>query len=259
MGKVKLSDLKVTKVRARIGQDDLVFRALSHLEIQERDEYAMFAASKRRRDIMTAGTIPHEVYSRSLEDSSDDALRLAITTLGTRALWREALREVKPKVYVLPEKATDAEKMQVLEQREKEPARLRDEQAEWVSTRMKKLVEKLEKATRDELLRTTREYQLNEQSNAEWSRAFQDFTIYASAFTDWECTQRVFESPEDVSRLPGEVDPSKHQLRDAMLDVYFDQVDKVREQDLQYFFSTDDLMESAPPSSLESARADSTP
>jgi len=248
---VTLGDLKTTKVRATVGSSELTFRALSHFELQERDEAATYAMVQRRRDIEKPGTRANTIYYGGLETSSVEELQSNIFINAVRQYYRDSVRTIRAKIYPLPDNATDEEKSDVLQKREDEPARVRAEQNEYVKKASDELTERNKSLSREEILRMAKNLQLGEQINVAWVQAFQDYTLYACVYEDWECTKRVFESPEAVAQMPGEPDMGKKQLRDELLAVYFEKVDRVRESDLINFFSTVGSTESVPPSKPE--------
>jgi len=235
-------DLFVVKKKINIGEAELTFRVLSDLALQDRDEYAMLAMARRRRELDDPNSNAHELYIKGLEVAPDDELR-GIVLLATQTdLQREAIRTIQQAPLPFPDNASDEEKADIVAKREAEPQRVLDEQNAFVTTRIEEFSKSIKDLNHDELVKMAKQKQFEQQARLVSIRAFQDFTVYASVFEDWECTKRYFAKPLQVSELPTEA-------RAAFVIAYFNQVDVISPLDLQRRFMTGDSTDSAPQSS----------
>ncbi|CAG0986684.1 hypothetical protein ANRL3_02491 [Anaerolineae bacterium] len=229
--KVTLDDMFRTVVAVNVLGRPYWMRALSDTDVQARDEYATRVMATRRKALVTPGSDMHTVYIEGLDGEDDEVLRSVILSAEVRERLREAQTEITPKVYDFPDKADDAEKADVLAKRDAEPARIHALRTEYVNKYSTARLEQLQKFDHTMLFKLAKERQVVAQTRVMYEKAFVNYTVYAAYFNDARCAERTFATVDQVGEMPSAV-------IDALVDQYFEELNRITLEDLQYFLST---------------------
>ncbi|MBI5305521.1 MAG: hypothetical protein HY868_25555 [Chloroflexi bacterium] len=238
MWKVSVDDMFRWVIAVNVLGRPYWIRALSDTDTQERDAYALRVMALRRKALSTPGTDEHLVYIEGLADEDDDVLRSVVLAGDVRDWVREVQQVIQPQLYPFPDNATDEEKAETLARRDAEPERIRKLRVDWVNERAEPRKKQLAEFDHATLVRLAKERQIVAQTRAMYDKAFMDYTIYLAYFRDAQCTQRAFESVEQV----GQQAPF---ATDAMADQYIEEMERITPEDLQYFLSMNDSKDSS--------------
>lgn len=235
---LRLDDLFRVVAEVELYGKPLFLRVLSDFDLQARDEASLLASAEARLQMLQPDTKLHRAHLAWLQSATVEQLRNVILGAETASLVRASFLEVPPQLYPFPDEATEEEKAEIIGKRKAEEDRVAEARKEFVKKGLEAAQKRLdEEGSPEKLLAQARERQLETQSRAEAMAAFDRYTLFASTFKDKECRERYFASPEAVADLA----PA---ARQTLLRHYYEDVDRVSAQDLQYFFSTDGSPES---------------
>ena len=231
-------------VRAKLADQDLTLRVLSHLEVSFREEYQMLAMIRRRREIENPESLAHELFVQKIETAPIAELVDLLVNVREYELTQDVLKQVKPQVYPFPDDATPEEKADVVSKREAEGKRVSEEILSIVTPASKKYRDELEAMENSKVIALSKLAQVEQQSRLSEVRAYQDYTVFAATYLDDGCVKRMFAGPDEVSNLTPEI-------RTALVSFYFNKVDVLTGIDLTYFLSMGDSTGTSPQSSSQ--------
>jgi hypothetical protein len=227
-----LDDLFLTKETVGRGEHALTLRALSDLELQARDEYCLTSMGRRRRLLRDPQSDEYLQYIEWIPDDPEQNLVELALTARRMDLIQESQRDIKAALLPIPDDAQNEEKLEVLEKRKAEDQRVIDARVAFVEAGVARERERLQALERKELEKVATRSQVNFQCDRAWSKAFDEYTLFAGVFQDDACTQRQFTSPEATHEIARD-------LRSALLSKCHALNGRVSLTDLQYFLSTD--------------------
>lgn len=237
---LRLDDLFRVSARVEVFGKTFYLRALSDLDLQEREMEAMLAGAEMREALYDPESRPYKVFTLWMNHADDDMLKRVVVGAETTRLARESFTAVPYGLYPFPDDADDKEKAEVLAKRKAEDERVGQARKDYIDANLKPVQEKLEGMEHDKLLAFARQMQIDFECRNASMQAFNDYTIYAATFADEACRERVFLSPRQVNDLAP-------QAKSELLRLYFAEVDRVTAEDLKYFFSTDASPDSSKP------------
>lgn len=241
IGTARLDDLFRVMTPISFKGMGLFLRALSDFDLNAREEAALLASAKMRRDLRNPESDAYLMYLQWLEDASDQSLINIIRMNDSQGFWQESFVEIQPRMIPFQDKATQEEKEQTLADRADELKRTGEARTEFVKAKDASLHEQLKTKSTEELLKLARRAQIEFQSGFVHKRALDAYTLWACVFTDEACTKHYLESPD----LANQMEPS---ARQELLNLYYGQMQRLSELDLKYFLLTDASTDSLQPS-----------
>lgn len=226
-------------VRGRI----LWIRALSDFDIQARDQFALLKSAQKRKRLRDPNSNDYVATLEWLETAPDEELRSSLILMKSSELTRNSVMDIRVKIIAMPDKPTEEERLDIIDKREKEAERVNSERLAYIKARLDEYKESLKDLAHDDLLKRTRENQTLFSIQAESIRSYESYTIYAGYFTDRECLHHYLESPDDSTKLASNI-------RAQLVNLYYKEMDRVSQLDLQYFLSTGGSTASSKPSTV---------
>jgi hypothetical protein len=214
-------------------------RAMSELDLQARDEYALLALANRRKELEDPESRANAMYLSWMPAATDEQLRNIILSACQSDLARQAALEIQPRLIPIPDDATEDEKVDILRQRDAEMERVIADRRKFIEDGVRAKQAEIETIDREGLLALARQKQIELQSRLESIRAFESYTIYATCFLDEGCQTRLVNSPEQAGELPPDARTS--------LIVSYAELDRISQMDLKYFLLTDGSQDSSKP------------
>ena len=234
--RVSIDALFRVVVHEEIAGTSFYVRALSDIQVQERDRYAMLTMVNARREAANPESVFHKTYVAGMKDASKDELIQAILAVAEYDLAQEAQLQVIPKILPFPVNEdgtpiTPEETQAVVEAREAEFQRVTEARVAYVRDGMEKITTTLKEKTQEELALRAQNRQIQSYGQTESFRAMVNYTLFACVYRDEGCTKSFFKNPEEPSEISA-------QLRTHLQTIYFAEIDRVSLTDIQYFLST---------------------
>ena len=217
---------RMMRAYTRVG--DITIRALSDLDVRERDRIALEASRVEADELRDEGSEKHGELIAPLLEISDDEMRAAIVAFQGRQFWRDIEAELTYEYIPFPDDATLEERQEVLRKREAHEEQVRKERATVIAKRIAALDEKVQNWTTEVLQREVQRRSVAAHSMAKYADVWNYVTLVLACFKDGK---PLFEKWDDVPEMSSRV-------VEKLFAVYRE-VDSVDVWELEKNFSTD--------------------
>jgi hypothetical protein len=205
-------------LRAHTKVGDITVRALSDLDVRERDRVALEESRKeadRLRDEQSDGY--GELIAPMLE-MSEDEMRAAVVAFQGRQFWRDIEDELPFQYIPFPDEATLEERQEVLRKREAHEEEIRQERTEVIAKRLVAFNDKVQNWTLEVLKQEVMRRAVAAHSLAKYADVYQYMTLVLAClkngkplFKKWkdvpEMSSRALEKLFAAYREVDSVDP----------------------------------------------------
>lgn len=178
-------------------------RALSDMEVQERNRFALAARYVAEKRLANHDSIEYQATLLPLEDATPDVLRATLLSYQQFDLSNKAAEQHPYRYIPEPDKATDEEKLDTLRQREEQEKTVEANRAVYIKAEIEKytalLTEKEEGFLRRECTKRTAEFFGREA----FSEAYANYEIWMSV--EGVDGKRYFSTQAEVSSVPTSV------------------------------------------------------
>lgn len=236
-----LDDLFREQSQIEVRGRTLYIRAFSDVDMQARDDYALRETAKYRRKLADPNSDEYLTHLDWIDAADDDLLRAAILSFEESSFKRQAIAEITPRIIPIPDDADEQEKAETLSQREAELKATDEKRAVWVKQQTDAKRTELESKDSAELKTLAKRTVTNLQLWMQRIRLFDAYTLYAAVYADPQYKNKFVATPPDAFELPAEV-------RTAILEKYYGEMEKVTAMDLKYFLLTDGSPDTSNPS-----------
>lgn len=196
----------LTRYRVRLepeGDGETLFvRALSDLDIDDREKYALITSAKTRRALRDTASDDHAAHIAPLADFSDDELRLRVQIERMSTTLQEVLLEVEDtKVSgteaVAPHGSSLEEReratLEALEADESHDALMERRRQALYEQKMTLVRERVALASRDALLAEAADLVIASRASASYRLAARRSLVALATYTDAACTVRKWD------------------------------------------------------------------
>ena len=185
-------------LRAYTQVGDVTVRALSDLDVRERDRIALEASREEADELRDEKSENHKELIAPMLDMSDDEARAAIVAFQGRQYWRDVENELPYEYVPFPDDATLEERQEVLRKREVHEEEIRGQRAAVIAKRIATFDEKVQIWTTEVLQREMQRRAIAAHSTAKYADAWNYATLVLACFRNGS---PLFKTWEDVPEM----------------------------------------------------------
>jgi hypothetical protein len=178
-------------------------RTLSVAQDENRMAYALARSRRLRSALRDEGSDVYGLHIAPLLSETDEEIRERATNFERNRLIRESLDKVHLDHEArLPEDAQASDLVEQKEQREKDSLELREKRDTYVNEGVKAYEEGLASSPISELRDEVAKRQVDFLIDQEYSKAWNDCTLFEGIYTDAKCTKRFFTNSDELREIP---------------------------------------------------------
>ena len=188
-------------LRAYTKVGDVTVRALSDLDVRERDRIALEASREEADRLRDEASDGYGELVAPLLEIGDDEMRAAIVAFQGRRYWRDIENELPYQYVPFPDDATLEERQEVLRKRETHEELIREERASVIAKRIAAFDEKVQSWTTEVLRREIQRRAIASHSLAKYADVWNYVTLVLACFRDGKPLYKKWEDvPEMATR-----------------------------------------------------------
>ena len=185
-------------LRAYTQVGDVTVRALSDLDVRERDRVALEASREEADELRDEKSEKYKKLIAPMLDMNDDEMRAALVAFQGRQYWRDIEAELQYEYIPFPDDATLEERQEVLRKREIHEEEIRGQRAAVIAKRIATFDEKVQIWTTEVLRREMQRRAIAAHSMAKYADVWNYATLVLACFKDGE---PLFETWEGVPEM----------------------------------------------------------
>lgn len=185
-------------LRAYTQVGDVTVRALSDLDVRERDRIALEASREKADELRDEQSEEYKELIAPMLDMDDSEMKAAIVAFQGRQYWRDIEAELQYEYIPFPDDATLEERQEVLRKREVHEEQVRKERATVIAKRIATFDEKVQIWTTEVLQREMQRRAVAAHSMAKYADVWNYATLVLACFRNGK---PLFETWEDVPEM----------------------------------------------------------
>ena len=185
-------------LRAYTQVGDVTVRALSDLDVRERDRVALEASREEADELRDEQSEKYKELIAPMLDMDDGEMRAAIVAFQGRQYWRDIEAELQYEYIPFPDDATLEERQEVLRRREVHEEEIRGQRATVIAKRIATFDEKVQIWTTEVLQREMQRRAIAAHSMAKYADVWNYATLVLACFEDGK---PLFRTWEDVPKM----------------------------------------------------------
>ncbi len=185
-------------LRAYTQVGDATVRALSDLDVRERDRIALEASREEADELRDEESEKYKELIAPMLDMSDDEMKDTIVAFQGRQYWRDIEAELQYEYIPFPDDATLEERQEVLRKREVHEEEVRRERATVIAKRIVTFDEKVQTWTTEVLQREMQRRAIAAHSMAKYADVWNYATLVLACFRGGK---PLFKKWEDVPEM----------------------------------------------------------
>lgn len=217
-------------LRAYTQVGDITVRALSDLDVRERDRIALEASREKADELRDEQSEEYKELIAPMLLMDDSEMKAAIVAFQGRQYWRDIEAELQYEYIPFPDDATLEERQEVLRKREVHEEQVRQERATVIAKRIATFDEKVKIWTTEVLQREMQRRAVAAHSMAKYADVWNYATLVLACFRNGK---PLFKTWEDVPEM------SSRAVEDLF--TAYREVDSVDVWELEKNFSTDTI------------------
>ena len=171
-------------LRAYTQVGDVTVRALSDLDVRERDRIALEASREEADELRDEESKKYKELIAPMLDMDDSEMKAAIVAFQGRQYWRDIENELPYDYIPFPDDATLEERQEVLRKREAHEKQVRGDRATVIAKRIATLDEKVQAWTTEVLQREMQRRAVAAHSMAKYADVWNYATLVLACFKD---------------------------------------------------------------------------
>lgn len=194
-----MDDIRLDRMlRAYTKVGDITVRALSDLDVRERDRIALEASREEADTLRDEKSDKHNTLIAPMLDLDDDEMRTAIVAFQGRQYWQDIENELPFEYVPFPDEATLEERQEVLGKREAHEEEVREQRSAVIAKKIAAFNEKVQNWTTEVLRSEMQRRAIQSHSLAKYVDVHQYATLFLACFRDGN---PLFEAWEDVPKM----------------------------------------------------------